>query len=44
MQGLSLKHVVVPLDFGELSLETLDRATEIRGNEAPIDVVHVLPI
>lgn len=42
MPGLHPKKTVVPLDFSDLSFQSLDRAMEIAGDEGAIQVIHVL--
>ena len=43
MSGLSVEHVVVPIDFSEESIPSIDKALEIAPSAGNVHVIHVLP-
>ena len=44
MSGLHAKHIVVPVDFSDISFEAVDRALEIVDDAGTVDIIHVLSI
>lgn len=43
MPGLLPQKTIVPIDFSELSYQSLERAIEIAGQASAVHVIHVLP-